>query len=307
MAEISSGSREFPPISVIVPVHNAENTIVDCVSALVGQEYAGNYEIVIVDNNSVDRSYELVSGLTGEIKLLQECKQGASAARNTGILNARYELVAFTDADCIPHSNWLAMLAMHWKEVAGVRLVGGRIQVKEPTTTVGKFAEFAFNQQEAIERYRPPCIITANALAKRCDLIAMGMFNESYLRAQDVEISYRAFYQHHASFSYCESAVVDHVNVDSLPGLWHKGWQHGRGAAKVWRDYRESLACSPTARLREIKPYLAVLWETCRLAIVPLSGEEAGTQRHYAFYRAVFEMGKQAGFSWQTLTQRLQA
>lgn len=73
-------------IRVIVPVHNAEETIDRCVESLVGQTYK-NIEIILVENGSVDKSYEKCAAWAAKderIRLLRS-EKGVSKARNAGL------------------------------------------------------------------------------------------------------------------------------------------------------------------------------------------------------------------------------
>src|SRR5947199_3998475 len=72
-------------ISVIVPFYNEEGYVEQCVQALLSQDYPKErYEVILVDNNSSDRSAEIVRRYPG-IKLLSEGLQGDFAARNRGL------------------------------------------------------------------------------------------------------------------------------------------------------------------------------------------------------------------------------
>lgn len=77
-------------VSVVVPVHNEQATIVACLNHLVAQTYPVD-DIVVVDNNSTDRTRELVTTFAeqhGNIRLLTEPEQGVIYAA-TGDLMPR--------------------------------------------------------------------------------------------------------------------------------------------------------------------------------------------------------------------------
>ena len=98
-------------ISVVVPVYNTEPYIEDCIKALLSQNYPrDNYEVIMVDNNSTDASMDIIKQYP-IIKLKREYKQGSYAARNHGIDEAKGSIIAFTDSDCLPSSNWLSNIA----------------------------------------------------------------------------------------------------------------------------------------------------------------------------------------------------
>lgn len=90
-----------PPISVIIPVYNAENYVKDCLDAICRQDLE-DIEIICVDDGSTDGSLEILKeyekSCRGMLVLRQE-NQGAGAARNLGLEKASGEYVHFLDAD----------------------------------------------------------------------------------------------------------------------------------------------------------------------------------------------------------------
>jgi glycosyltransferase involved in cell wall biosynthesis len=115
---------------VIVPFYNAGKYIEQCAEALLAQSYPPTrYEIIMVDNNSTDRSADLLRKYP-RIKVLSQQKQGSYAARNQGVAAAKGDILAFTDADCVPFPDWLqkaaATLCFPGVEIIqGGRLYGG--------------------------------------------------------------------------------------------------------------------------------------------------------------------------------------
>ena len=88
-------------ISIIIPVYNAEKYLEQCVASLVAQSDT-NWEAVLVDDGSKDVSGLLCDDFArkdNRIRVVHQCNQGVSAARNTGIQNARGTYVMFLDAD----------------------------------------------------------------------------------------------------------------------------------------------------------------------------------------------------------------
>ena len=85
-------------VSIIIPVYNAENTIVRALHSCDGQAMK---EIIVVDNNSTDGSMELVHQLTDRLPLviISEDNPGASYARNAGLNRAEGNFIQFLDAD----------------------------------------------------------------------------------------------------------------------------------------------------------------------------------------------------------------
>lgn len=105
-------------VSIVVPVHNGEDFIAETISSVLAQSYR-NWELIIVDDGSTDKTAEIVKGVmggslsvpgldvsggasagAGSIKLIRlEGNQGAAKARNAGMRAAKGEYLAFLDAD----------------------------------------------------------------------------------------------------------------------------------------------------------------------------------------------------------------
>src|SRR5438477_11590109 len=87
-------------ISVIVPFYNEEGYVEQCVQALLSQDYPKErYEVILVDNNSSDRSADIVRRYPG-ITLLPEGLHGDFAARNRCLAAATGKPVAITAPNC---------------------------------------------------------------------------------------------------------------------------------------------------------------------------------------------------------------
>lgn len=88
-------------ISVIIPVHNAEEYLEKAVQSIMLQSYA-DWELFLIESGSEDASLELCRKLAGKdqkIQVIEEKNRGIGAARNTGLRNAAGEYIVFVDAD----------------------------------------------------------------------------------------------------------------------------------------------------------------------------------------------------------------
>ncbi len=88
-------------LSVIVPVYNTAAFLPRCISSIQRQTYR-NLEIICVDNNSTDDSYQVLKAFETEdprIIVLEERKKGVSAARNAGINASKGDYITFVDSD----------------------------------------------------------------------------------------------------------------------------------------------------------------------------------------------------------------
>lgn len=94
-------------VSVVVPFYNSERFLAACIDSLLAQRDVGEpFEIILIDNRSTDGSASIAARYREPV-VLEEPKQGAYAARNTGIRRAQAPVIAFTDADCVVADDWL--------------------------------------------------------------------------------------------------------------------------------------------------------------------------------------------------------
>ncbi len=98
---ISVGRRSLPAVSVVIPTHNRGDYLVRAVRSVLTQEYEGDIEALVV----FDRSEPVALGDVGErqgrslITMTNDRTPGPLGSRNTGLLAARSEVVAFLDDD----------------------------------------------------------------------------------------------------------------------------------------------------------------------------------------------------------------
>ncbi len=92
-------------ISVVIPAHNEEKSIESCLNSLLKQTIKP-YEIIVVDNNSTDKTAQIVKKYKN-VKIVLEKNKGIIPARNTGFDKAKGEIIARCDADTIVPSEWI--------------------------------------------------------------------------------------------------------------------------------------------------------------------------------------------------------
>ena len=111
-----------PRISVVICAYNAERTMDACLASLRTLRYP-NYEVIVVNDGSTDRTLEITQRYP-EVRIFSQENKGLSVARNVGIENATGAIVAFTDSDCVVDPDWLTYLAYKFVH-SGFVAVGG--------------------------------------------------------------------------------------------------------------------------------------------------------------------------------------
>lgn len=123
-----------PRVSVIVPTRDRRTLLEELLNALRKQTWT-DFEVIVVDDGSRDGTSSAVTAAATDglpVGLVRTSGVGAVAARRAGVDEARGEILAFTDSDCVPDPEWLAegVAAVD----AGADLVQGRT---EPARELG--------------------------------------------------------------------------------------------------------------------------------------------------------------------------
>jgi len=122
---------QLPPVSIIIAARNESDNLYENLPYLLQQNYP-EYEIIVVNNQSIDDSAYLLNAFTQqfenvrviEVNRSQHIKPGKKLPLTLGIKGAKYEHLLFIDADCKPTSNtWLKSMASNF--VTGKELVIG--------------------------------------------------------------------------------------------------------------------------------------------------------------------------------------
>jgi glycosyltransferase involved in cell wall biosynthesis len=118
-------------ISIIIPTLNEEKSRRLSLESLKKQDYTGEFEIILVDGYSKDKTAEIAREYTDRVFLLQP--KGPGMARNHGAAQAKGDVVAFIDADCIAPAHWISKVANDFKnsDLAGL---GGVLKPQDGTS-----------------------------------------------------------------------------------------------------------------------------------------------------------------------------
>lgn len=215
--------EDDPLISVIIPVWNGPAYLRLCLGALDRQSLAReNFEVIVSDNGSTDETTDVAANWPG-VRLVSEPSPGSYAARNTALAAARGRYIAFTDADCIPHEDWLATAKAAIQATPGAGVYGGRIDLFSADgggweACRAYEALFAFRQAENIAAGQ---CITANWVSPADLLRAAGGFNGALKSGGDVDLSRRLSGAGHPAV-YIPDMIVAHPSRGSLAELINK-------------------------------------------------------------------------------------
>lgn len=180
-----------PKISIIVPAFNEAKTLGRCLTSLKNQNFPYPYEILVVDNNSTDKTAFVAK--TMKIKVIKESIPGPGPARNAGARHAQAEILAFIDADSIAPITWLKNIHKAFQSQPNLVALVGTWQFKKTTRFLKLMSQLAFPTVDLIHK-----LITGsytfhgtNFAIKRQVFMAVGGFDPAYFSLEDLELASR--------------------------------------------------------------------------------------------------------------------
>jgi glycosyltransferase involved in cell wall biosynthesis len=216
-----------PLITVIIPHLNQPISLGACLGSLEAQTLdRPSFEVIVVDNGSSALPEPIIEHYprTG---LLQELKPGPGLARNRGIQAAKADILAFIDADCRAHPDWLRNALRVLQSSASGVILGGDVQIWRES----KGAISALEAYESVFAYRFKLYIeqhgfsgTGNLVVRRCDFDSVGPFGGIEV-AEDIDWGQRARAAGY-TFRYVPEMIVFHPARRSLRELFVKWDRH---------------------------------------------------------------------------------
>ncbi|MCT7986123.1 glycosyltransferase family 2 protein [Laspinema sp. A4] len=122
-----------PDISAIICTHNRDAYLGDAIDSLLQQDFT-NFEILVVDNGSSDRTKEVVAQRQSDprVKYIYEPTLGLNVARNTGVRETTSAIVAYLDDDAIATPTWLSVIHRAFQSNPQIGVAGGKIDLIWP-------------------------------------------------------------------------------------------------------------------------------------------------------------------------------
>ncbi len=274
-------------ISIIITTYNrCEHLKIVFTSLLAQRKNQGlEYEVLVIDNNSTDRTRDAVlegqSRFEGRLKYFLESRQGKSFAMNLGIKEAKGDILFFTDDDVILDENWLFKI-LECYEAYGCDAVGGRVLPVFPEGTapwiiqnakklsgavvIYENGEKTFQLKNAEDRF-----IGANFSVKRSVAQEVGGFcveigpGAAIGLGEDVDF-FKKLLAGGKVVYYCYQAVVHHPFDSRRLTLKHTAkWNIQLGRYMAWASLKNGENFVFYGKIPRYL-YRAVILDTCKLA-----------------------------------------
>jgi glycosyltransferase involved in cell wall biosynthesis len=234
-------------ISVAIPARNSEKFIAQTLQAI----QQGTYhpaEILVVDGCSTDQT-ALIARSFGA-KIVENPMLHTASARNIGVIEAKSPIIAFTDSDCVPASNWLEQIAFAFLNDPQLDGVGGPVLLSRPKNQIQAYSAHVF---ESIKSFpEQPTLITkkgvgglsfagANCAFTRQKVIESGNFRDQFSNmAEEVDLLWRLV-DNHARLLFDPQIVVEHLGYpETIRGLLQTNFRHGATSTYLTKYHKRS-------------------------------------------------------------------
>jgi glycosyltransferase involved in cell wall biosynthesis len=204
-----------PRVSVVIPARNAEGRLPRVLDALARQTVPPHeFEVLVVDDGSTDGTAEVVRR-SGIARVLEAPPHGRQAgARNLGVAQSRASVLAFLDADCVPHADWIERGLADLDDL-GADLLAGRIVMELPERP-SPIDLLALSHDFDQERYASEGFSAGgNLWVRRAVFDRLGGFNTGLAFDEDREFALRAT-AGGAELRYSDAVVTDHPRRSAL-------------------------------------------------------------------------------------------
>ncbi len=306
-----------PAVSVVIPTFNRLDQLRRTLEGLAAQSGLSDApQVVVVSDGSTDGTDEFLAspGVPLPVTAVRQVNQGPAAARNHGVGVATGDIIVFLDDDVVPAPDLIAAHLRHHAAAGDDGSVVIGPMVTPDGTPLSPWVrweqDMLYKQYDAMDRgeYGATArqFYTANASVYRRQLLDAGGFDESFRRAEDVELAYRLA-DRGLRFTFARDAVVWHHAERSFAVWLDIARQYGRNDVIFGRDLGQqwlldaiaaefggrhrlvralTTACIPRPRLRRV--VMASLRLTARATAAaglrPLTRQALSALYNLAYY-----------------------
>ena len=191
-------------VSVVIPLYNKQDSIESTINSVLVQIY-GDFELIVVDDGSTDRSTDIVRQYDDpRIKLIEKRNGGVSSARNEGIKSAESEYVAFLDGDDLWEPGFLEEIARMIKDFPDAGIWGTSYYFLENgvrRTADKPLSDGYYGIVDNTGWDKAHIYCSSAVCCKKSALEQIGLFDERVAYGEDLDVWWRIMLNYPGAFS----------------------------------------------------------------------------------------------------------
>ncbi len=188
-----------PSISVVIAVYNGQRWIAETLASLANQTF-NDFEVVIIDDGSTDRSAEIIESVAMNDKryrLIKQPNRGLVAALNRGIAEAKASFIARLDADDIAEPERFARQIIFLRNHPSVAVLGSAIQIVDENGLYRRIQKYPCGPSAVSKTMLNGCALAHPAVMMRREaVLSVGGYREAFRHAEDYDLWLRLDERH---------------------------------------------------------------------------------------------------------------
>ncbi|MBI1935196.1 glycosyltransferase family 2 protein [Candidatus Woesearchaeota archaeon] len=230
--------KKFSSITIIIPAHNEETYIRECIESVISADFSGKKEIIVVDDGSRDKTSSIAREFRN-VRLIRTAHSGKSASINKALSAAKGEIIAIVDADSTINKNGLAEVAeeLSRDNVAGVCSVV-KVRNRDKFVCMWVHIEQLYNSLMRLLFSKIGANITTpgplSAYVKK-NLVEIGGFSAEGF-SEDIDVAVRLI-RKGSRISFAEGAVSETNMPYDLKGFFRQRTRFARGVINILKKH----------------------------------------------------------------------
>ncbi|MBI5049156.1 MAG: glycosyltransferase [Deltaproteobacteria bacterium] len=242
-----------PPVSIVIPMYNAERHVKNVLDAIFDQDYQGPVEVIVVNDGSRDRSLEIARTFQGRggLTIIDQPNQGAVAATNNGFKAARYDIICSVDSDVVLHKDWLRKIMEEFDDPV-VGTVQGYYKTPQGVSLWARMMGYDVEARyDSIPSKYVTQVCTGDTAYRKSAIEKTGLFDPAFKYGYDNDMSYRlqkAGYK----LVFRKDALCDHYWKADFKGYIKQQYHSAYGRMQLIQKHRERIAGDSVSGIRMI-------------------------------------------------------
>ncbi len=220
-------------VTFYVPVYNAEKTIDLCIRSIIDQSYPVD-EIIIIDDNSNDKTSELISKYSNTKIIKNKINLGLGHNRNLGIKNSLNDIVASIDSDVVLDKKWLETILPKLKN-NNIAMCGGNMIEKYTDNKINAWRKKYYSQNWGNKDIENPQFLYGcnTILYKKYWNSTRGYDPQLKTNGEDLDFSNKIREIENLKLYYSSESICYHLQDDTIDSLSTRIWRYHSYGYKI--------------------------------------------------------------------------